>query len=125
MRTSNLVMLLTAPVALAACDSAQETEPMGDVGMDEMAMEEHDMSVMDADDGAKTASAVGTVTAIDAEAGTITVDHEPVAELGWPQMVMAFDASEEVRGDISVGDAIKFTVEATDEGNTITAIAKR
>ena len=68
---------------------------------------------------------VGTVTAIDAEAGTITVDHEPVAELGWPQMVMAFDASEEVRGDISVGDAIKFTVEATDEGNTITAITKQ
>lgn len=98
---------------------------MEDMPMDGMAMEGHDMSAMDAVDGAKTASAVGTVTAIDAEAGTITVDHEPVAELGWPQMVMAFDASEEVRGDISVGDAIKFTVEATDEGNTITAITKQ
>ena len=125
MRTSTLMMLLAAPLALAACDSAQETETMEDMPMDGMAMEGHDMSAMDAVDGAKTASAVGTVTAIDAEAGTITVDHEPVAELGWPQMVMAFNASEEVRGDISVGDAIKFTVEATDEGNTITAITKQ
>ena len=100
MRTSTLMMLLAAPLALAACDSAQETETMEDMPMDGMAMEGHDLSAMDAVDGAKTASAVGTVTAIDAEAGTITVDHEPVAELGWPQMVMAFDASEEVRGEM-------------------------
>jgi len=85
-----------------------------------MSMEGHDMSAMSQSDGAKTASLTGTVAAIDVDAGTITVDHEPVAELGWPQMVMAFDASEEVRRDIEVGDSIDFTIESTDEGNTIT-----
>ena len=125
MRTSNLGMLLAAPLALAACDSGQEMETMDEMGADEMSMEGHDMSAMDESEGAKTASAIGTVTAIDPEAGTLTVDHEPVAELGWPQMVMAFDASEDVRGDVAAGDAIEFTVEATEDGNTITALTKQ
>ena len=124
MRTSNLVMLLAAPLALAACDSGQKAEPIDEMSTDEMSMEGHDMSAMDESEGTKTASAIGTVTAIDPEAGTLTVDHEPVAELGWPQMVMAFDASEDVRGDVAVGDAIEFTVEATEDGNTITALTK-
>lgn len=98
---------------------------MDEMGADEMSMEGHDMSAMDESEGTKTASAIGTVTAIDPEAGTLTVDHEPVTELGWPQMVMAFDASEEVRGDVAVGDAIEFTVEATEDGNTITALTKQ
>jgi len=125
MRTSNLVMLLAAPLALAACDSGQKAEPIDEMSTDEMSMEGHDMSAMDESEGTKTASAIGTVTAIDPEAGTLTVDHEPVAELGWPQMVMAFDASEDVRGDVAVGDAIEFTVEATEDGNTITALTKQ
>ncbi|MBX7541876.1 copper-binding protein [Qipengyuania sp. GH29] len=119
------MILLAAPLALAACDSGQEMESMDEMGTDEMSMEGHDMSAMEESAGTRTASAVGTVTAIDAEAGTLTVDHEPVAELGWPQMVMAFDASEEVRGDVVVGDKVEFTVEATDESNTITALTKQ
>ncbi len=83
------------------------------------------MSAMSESVTAKTASAVGTITAIDAEAGTVTVDHEQVAALGWPQMVMAFDASEDVRGDFAVGDAIEFTVESTETGNTITEMSKQ
>lgn len=117
MRTSNFIVLMASPLALAAC-GGEPTQKHG-------SMDEHDTSTMNEGDTAKTADAVGTVTAIDADAGTITVDHEPVAELGWPQMVMAFDATEEVRGDVTVGDAIGFTIEATDEGNTITAMAKQ
>lgn len=125
MHTSNLVILLAAPLTLAACDNGQEMDSMDEIGADEISMEGHDMSAMNKSAETRTASAVGTVTAIDVEAGTITVDHETVAELGWPQMVMVFDASEEVRGDVTVGDAIEFTVEATGEGNTITAMSKK
>jgi len=117
MRTSNLIVLMAVPFALAACG--------GEAAQEHGSLEGHDMSAMSEGQTAKTADAVGTVTAIDAEASTITVDHEPVAELGWPQMVMAFDASEEVRGDVAVGDAIGFTIESTDEGNTITAMTKQ
>ncbi len=125
MRTSNLVMLLAAPLALAACDSGQKAEPIDEMSTDEMSMEGHDMSAMDESEGTKTASAIGTVTAIDAEAGTITVDHEPVAELGWPEMVMAFDAGGELRAGIAVGDVIEFTVKSNEGGNTITAMTKQ
>ena len=117
MRTSTLLVLLAAPFALAACG--------GEAAQEHGTMEDHDMSAMSESGTAKTADAIGTVTAIDADAGTITVDHEPIAELGWPQMVMAFDASEDVRGDIAAGDAIEFTVEATENGNTITAMTKQ
>ncbi|MEL7197844.1 MAG: copper-binding protein [Pseudomonadota bacterium] len=120
MRTSNLVMLLAATLALTACGGGHKAEPM-----DEMAMEGHDRSSMGASHGAKKASVVGKVIAIDAEAGTITVDHEPVAKLGWPQMVMAFDAGEDVRADIGVGDVIEFTVQSNEDGNTITAMTKQ
>lgn len=117
MRSSNLIVLLAGPLALSACG--------GEAAQEHGSMEEHDISAISGSGTAKTADAVGVVTAIDAEAGTITVDHEPVTELGWPQMVMAFNASEEVRDDVAIGEKIDFTIEATDEGNTITAMTKQ
>jgi hypothetical protein len=38
-------------------------------------------------------------------------------------MIMAFDATEEVRGDVAVGDAITFEFSTGEEGNTVTSIA--
>ena len=39
---------------------------------------------------AQTHSASGTVKSVNAEKGTVTIDHEPVASLKWPGMTMAF-----------------------------------
>ena len=122
MRTTTRLTLLVAPLMLAACDGNAEMAEHEGMAMDDNAMPGmHDGMENGAE--AKSASAKGTVTAIDAKAGTVTIDHEAVPELEWPEMVMAFDATEEVRGDVAVGDAITFEFSTGEEGNTVTSIA--
>ena len=132
MRITTLVTLLVAPLALAACGSGDDTEMMDDTAMadgqmadGQMPMDEGDMPMMGSDSAMQTASAEGTVTAIDADAGTITVDHGAVPAIEWPAMTMAFDAEEQLRQDVAVGDRISFEFTTGEGGNTITSITKQ
>ena len=126
MRTTTLMSLLAAPLALAACDSGQDTAEMNDMPMaeNEMMMDGEEMPMMEPGSGMQTASAEGTVTAIDAEAGTITVDHGPVPAIEWPAMTMAFEADEQLRSEVSVGEGIAFEFRTGSEGSVITSITK-
>ena len=126
MRTPTLMSLLALPLALAACDSGQDTAEMNDMPMaeNEMIMDGEEMPMMDAGSIMQTASAQGTVTAIDAEAGTITVDHGPVPAIEWPAMTMAFEADEQLRSEVSVGEGIAFEFRTGSEGSVITSITK-
>ena len=127
MRTTTLMSLLALPLALAACDSGQDTAEMNDMPMaeNEMMMDGEDMPMMEPGSEMQTASAEGTVTAIDAEAGTITVDHGPVPAIEWPAMTMAFEADEQLRSEVSVGEGITFEFRTGSEGNVITSITKQ
>ena len=127
MRTTTLLTSLAAPLALAACDSGQDMDEMNDMPMaeDGMMMDDQDMPAMDPGDMMQTASAEGTVTAIDGEAGTITVEHGPVAAIDWPAMTMAFEADEQLRSDVSVGEGISFEFRTGSEGSVITSITKQ
>ena len=132
MRITTLVTSLAAPLALAACDSGDNTEAMDEMPMadgqmadDQMSMDDGDMAMMGSDGAMQTASAEGTVTAIDADAGTITVDHGAVPEIEWPAMTMGFEADEQLRQDVAVGDAISFEFTTGEGGNTITSITKK
>ena len=132
MRITTLVTLLAAPLALAACDSGDNTEAMDEMPMadgqmadDQMSMDDGDMAMMGSDGAMQTASAEGTVTAIDADAGTITVDHGAVPEIEWPAMTMGFEADEQLRQDVAVGDAISFEFTTGEGGNTLTSITKK
>ncbi len=59
----------------------------------------------------QTAEGEGTVTAIDAQAGIITLNHGPIASLGWPAMTMAFRVhSAAVLQGVSVGQRVHFTL---------------
>ena len=122
MRTTTRLTLLVAPLMLAACDSNSEMAEHEGMEMDDSAMSSMNDGMENGAE-AKSASAKGTVTAIDAEAGTVTIDHEAVPELAWPEMVMAFDATEEVRGDVAVGDTVTFEFSTGEEGNTISSIS--
>lgn len=126
MRTSTYLMILAAPLALAACDSSEEAEmPMA---AEDMPMAEGEMPMaqsMPMGSGAETAqaaSAEGTITAIDHEAGTITVDHGPVPAVEWPAMTMAFTADEPLRQQVEVGDEVSFEFQTTASGGEITSI---
>ena len=126
MRTTTLMSLLALPLALAACDSGQDTAEMEDMPMaeDAMMMDGQDMPMADTGNAMQSASAQGTVTAIDAEAGTITVDHGPVPAIEWPAMTMAFEADEQLRSEVSVGEGIAFEFRTGSEGSVITSITK-
>ena len=132
MRITTLMTLLAAPLALAACGSGDDTEMMDDTAMAEgqmadgqMPMDGGDMSMMGSDSAMQTASAEGTVTAIDADAGMITVDHGAVSAIEWPAMTMGFEADEQLRQDVAVGDTISFDFTTGEGGNTITSITKK
>lgn len=82
------------------------------------------MSKMDAG-AATTAKGAGTVTGIDKTAGTITLEHGPIAEAKWPAMTMAFKATPPSLLDtVKVGDKVAFDLKLVDGGGEVTAIRK-
>lgn len=59
----------------------------------------------------QSAEGEGAVTAIDAQAGMVTLNHGPIASLGWPAMTMTFrvQAASVLQG-VSVGQRVHFTL---------------
>ena len=74
---------------------------------------------------AKSAKGVGTITAIDAASGTVTINHKDIPEIGWPGMEMPFKSTPEILRGAKVGDEIDFDVNVTDEGGEITAMKSK
>jgi len=68
----------------------------------------------------------GKVTAIDAAAGTVMLDHGPIAALNWPSMSMAFTASDPaLLTGIAVGDTVSFEIKSQTESTVVTQIHKQ
>lgn len=80
---------------------------------------------MPADNGHKMAKGSGTVTAVDKSAGTITLDHGPIAEANWPAMTMAFKAKPKLLDAVKVGDKVAFDLALKDGTGEVTAIRKQ
>ncbi|MES3028416.1 MAG: copper-binding protein [Pseudomonadota bacterium] len=75
---------------------------------------------------ASTAKGVGTVSGIDKTAGTITLEHGPIAEARWPAMTMAFKATPPSLLDtVKVGDKVAFDLKLVGGGGEVTAIQKQ
>ena len=73
--------------------------------------------------GAMMGKGTGTVTAIDKTAGTITLDHGPIAEAKWPAMTMEFKATPATLLDaVKVGDKATFDLKMIDGTGEVTAI---
>ena len=72
---------------------------------------------------AKHGHAVGVIKAIDAKAGTLTIQHGPIPGVGWPAMTMTFkvDASASMSG-LKVGQPVAFDVKAKGMSGEITAL---
>jgi Cu/Ag efflux protein CusF len=84
-----------------------------------------DMAAMGATAGAKMAKGTGTVTAIDAKAGTITLDHGAIPEANWPAMTMGFKAGPSVTQAVKVGDKVAFDIKIQDGAGEVTAVHKQ
>ncbi|MCG2664986.1 copper-binding protein [Brevundimonas sp.] len=113
-----------AVIALAACSQqpATETEtPAATSAAPATGPAEMDAMSMSAT-GEKSATARGVISAIDAEGGKITIEHEPITSLKWPAMTMGFAASPALIGQAKVGDRIEFDLVVTGSAGEVKAI---
>jgi Cu/Ag efflux protein CusF len=120
--------MLASAAALAACGQKADTEaaqaPPATAA--ESAAQPADTAMnrtAGSRDAAKTAKGQGAVTAVDAAAGTITIDHGPIPEANWPAMTMAFKAAPEQVASVKPGDQVTFELKLAG-GGEITAIRK-
>ncbi len=112
----SIAMLVTLSVAIAGCDN-NAAAPKADVSADpmgEMAMPAEPVM----------ASGTGTVTAIDAAEGRVTLNHGTIAALEWPAMEMGFAVEADKLAGIDVGDAVSFDLQWDGRAGTVTAITK-
>lgn len=116
-KTVMMAAMIALPLGLAGCGKDAEApkpeapaETMGDIAMPAEA---------------KMAKGIGTVTAIDAAAGKITLDHEAIPAVDWPAMKMGFSAKPNLLKDVAVGDTVDFDLTVTGNAGEVTAIRKR
>lgn len=119
----NKTLVMTAigalSVALSGCNKKSEAPKANVVApvdaMSNMAMPED----------SKMGKGTGTVAAVDAVAGKITLDHEAIAAVGWPAMKMGFSAKPDLLKGIAVGDRVDFDLTVTGSAGEVTNIKKR
>ncbi|MDD3799415.1 MAG: copper-binding protein [Novosphingobium sp.] len=135
MKPLTLAAMLGLAALLAACGQKAETndaaanattEATGkmDAMASNMSGEMGNMEIPMAG-AAKMAKGTGTVTAVDKSAGTITLDHGPIAEADWPAMTMAFKAKPELLDSVKVGDKVAFDLALNGNAGEVTAIQKQ
>lgn len=118
--TGKLIALVAsgALAATAAACSQETTAPA-----------KEDMGSMETSEPAAIAGPIrstGAVTAVDASAGTISLDHEAIAAINWPAMSMQFTAENPaILQGIAVGDHVTFELKSASETSTITMVQKQ
>ncbi|MEZ0135968.1 copper-binding protein [Novosphingobium sp. NRRL B-2648] len=122
--------VLALSAALAACGSKTETNEAAATNAAAPAATETnamagDMGNMAMSSTAKMAKGTGKVTAVDKAAGTITLDHGPIAEANWPAMTMAFKAAPALIDSVKVGDEVNFELKLDGNAGEVTAITKQ
>lgn len=111
---------LIAPIALlaAACSPPASQEPAKtDAGMN---MEPQ------ASAAAGPVAGTGTVTQVDAAAGTITINHGAIDAISWPAMTMQFTAENPaILQGITEGDSVSFELKSATETSVVTMVQKQ
>lgn len=108
-------LVLTAALLSAAC-----SPPSGNVAQS-TAADQTDPAAPAAQNAPITAT--GTVTAINASAGTISINHGAIAAINWPAMEMQFTAEDpSILQDLAVGDRVQFELKSAAESTIVTAV---
>ena len=72
---------------------------------------------------AKHGQGTGVIKAIDAKAGTITLQHGPIPAVSWPAMTMTFKAAPPtLLSGLKVGQTIGFDTTVNGMDATVTAV---
>ncbi len=116
-----IAALIALPIGLTACDKKTEG-PNVDAPKTVAAADA--MSNMEMPVGSKMGKGLGIVTAVDAIAGKITLDHGAIPAVGWPAMKMAFSAKPDLLKGVAVGDKVDFDVTVSGSAGEVTAIRK-
>jgi len=85
----------------------------GQMGHDQMDHSKMDHGAMshEAQPGATQASGVGVVNSVDSAKKQVNLTHEPMPQLGWPQMTMDLPVTSGVDlGSVKPGDKVSFTL---------------
>ena len=126
-KTGLLIAGLSAwALALAACSpKAEEPKAEPSTSMSDMKMD----AAAKADASAVPAgpiTSVGKITAIDATAGTVTLDHQAIPAVGWDAMSMGFTTTDPMMlKDMKVGDSVSFELKSAAEKTIIVRIQKQ
>ncbi len=113
--------MMRAPFAMllvvAGCSkpAGQPSQPVATNTMANMAMSK----------ATKFGKGTGTITSIDPATGTITLDHGPIAELGWPAMTMSFGTKAAMSKGVALGDNVDFEFVWNGSSAELTRIAKQ
>lgn len=109
----HIASALVALTVTGASLAATQAKPMkGMAGMQDVQGMQH----------AQEAHGVGIVRAIDTANGTITLQHQAIASIGWPAMTMAFHTTPEVLKQAKVGEKVQFTLHPDGMRSVVTAI---
>ena len=119
--TMMIATLAALPLGLSGCDKKTETPK---AQAPEAEATTGDMSGMAMPAGSMMGKGSGTVTAIDAAAGKISLDHGAIPAVGWPAMKMGFSAKPELLKGVAVGDTVDFELTVTGSAGEVTAIRK-
>ncbi|MBB1177683.1 copper-binding protein [Brevundimonas aurantiaca] len=123
--TRTLIALAGLTMALSACGQPADTapaEPNAAAPVDTASTAGAADTATSPDAAPRSGSGVGVVTAVDAAAGAVTIDHEAIPAVGWPAMTMSFKASPAVVQQAAVGDRVQFDLEVQGNAGEITAI---
>jgi Cu(I)/Ag(I) efflux system protein CusF len=81
------------------------------------------MKGMSSAPAAKHGQGTGVVMAIDAKAGTLTIQHGPIPGVGWPAMTMTFNAKPPtLLQGLEVGRTIGFDCTVRGTAADVTAV---
>lgn len=98
---------------IAAC-SKQEAQPAPESMPAESAM------------ATSPVQGIGTVMAVDAAAGTVTLEHEAINAIPWPAMTMKFKAEDpSILKGIAAGDHVAFELKNATDNGIVTMIKKQ
>ena len=117
-----LAAMLALPLGLSGCDKKPEAPKVEAPGVTASTQV---MPNMEMPIGSKMGKSTGTVTAIDAATGKITLDHGAIPAVGWPAMKMGFSAKPAILKGIAVGDSVDFDVTVTGNAGEVTHIKKQ